>query len=152
MQAILTANPKLRGILFDVKAAIDEAAALFANAGLDRCRFIAGNFFESVPEGGNAYMLSRILHDWQDDQAVQILQVIRRAMTKGSTLLVVERVLPAQNPSIEATHSDIHMLVMTGGRERTAAEFQTLLAASKFELVRVIPTGSLVHIVEAIST
>ena len=58
----------------------------------------------------------------------------------------------AENPSIEATHSDIHMLVMTGGRERTAAEFQTLLAASEFELVRVIPTGSPLHIVEAIST
>ena len=152
IQAILTANPKLRGILFDVKAAIDKAAALFENAGLDRCRFMAGNFFDSVPEGGNAYMLSRILHDWHDDQADQILKVIRRAMRDASTLLVVERVLHAQNPSIEATHSDLHMLVMVGGRERTAAEFQTLLAASGFELVRVIPTGSPPHIVEAMST
>ena len=113
---------------------------------------MAGNFFESVPEGGNAYMLSRILHDWHDDQVVQILKVIRRAMMDAGTLLVVERVLPAQNPSIEATHTDIHMLVMTGGRERTAEEFQTLLAASEFELVRAIPTGSLLHIIEAIAT
>jgi hypothetical protein len=73
-------------------------------------------------------------------------------MMDATTLLIVERVLHAENPSIEATHSDIHMLVMTGGQERTAAEFQTLLAASEFELVRVIPTGSSVHIVEAIST
>ena len=71
-------------------------------------------------------------------------------MTVGSTLLIIERVVDAKNPSIEATHTDIHMLVMTGGRERTAAEFQTLLAAAGFELARVIPTGSPVHILEAV--
>jgi hypothetical protein len=151
IQAILTAHPRLRGILFDVKAAIDEAARLFENASLDRCQFVEGNFFDWVPEGGNAYVLSRILHDWHDNQAVQILKVIRRAMTNTSTLLIVERVLHAENPSIEASHSDLHMLVMTGGRERTAAEYQTLLAAAEFELVRVIPTGSPLHIVEATS-
>jgi hypothetical protein len=134
-----------------VKAAIDEAARLFENASLDRCQFVEGNFFDWVPEAGNAYVLSRILHDWHDNQAVQILKVIRRAMTNTSTLLIVERVLHAENPSIEASHSDLHMLVMTGGRERTAAEYQTLLAAAEFELVRVIPTGSPLHIVEATS-
>jgi hypothetical protein len=94
--------------------------------------------------------LSRILHDWHDDQAIHILKTIRRAMTGGSTLLIVERVLDAHNLGVEATHSDIHMLVMTGGRERTAADFNTLLAASDFELVRVIPNGSPVDIIEAV--
>lgn len=150
IQAILTANPKLLGILFDVPAAVREAAASFALAGLtDRCQLLNGSFFESVPAGGDAYILSRILHDWHDDQAIHILKTTRRAMTGGSTLLIIERVLDAQNTSSEATHTDIHMLVMTGGRERTAAEFQTLLAASDFDLMRVIPTGSPVHIIEA---
>jgi hypothetical protein len=149
IQAILAANPKLHGILFDVPAAVREAAASFARAGLtDRCQLLEGSFFESVPASGDAYILSRILHDWQDEQAIEILKTTRGAMT-GGTLLIVERVLDAQNPSIDATYADIHMLVMTGGRERTVAEFQTLLAASNFELVRVIPTGSPMHIIEA---
>lgn len=152
IQAVLMANPKLLGILFDVPAAVREAAASFARAGLtDRCQRLEGSFFESVPAGGDAYILSRILHDWHDDQAIQILKTTRGAMTGASTLLIIERVLDAQNPSIDATHTDIHMLVMTGGRERTAAEFQMLLAASNFELVRVIPTGSPVHIIEAVA-
>lgn len=150
IQAVLMANPKLRGIVFDVPAAVREAVESIPNARLiDRCKFLEGNFFESVPAGGDAYILSRILHDWHDDQAIHILKTTRRAMTGGSTLLIIERVLDAQNPGSEATHTDIHMLVMTGGRERTAAEFQTLLAASDFALVRVIPTGSPVHIIEA---
>ena len=151
IQAVLTANPELLGILFDVPAAIREAAASFALAGLTgRCQLLKGSFFESVPAGGDAYVLSRILHDWHDDQAIHILKSTRGAMTGGGTLLIIERVLDTHNPSIESTHSDIHMLVMTGGRERTAAEFQTLLAASDFALVRVIPTSSLVHIIEAV--
>ena len=151
IQAVLTANPNLRGILFDVPAAVHEAAASFADAGLaDRCQLLAGSFFESVPAGGDGYILSRILHDWHDDQAIHILQTIRRAMTGGGRLLIVERVVDAEKPSVDATHTDIHMLVMTGGRERTVAEFQTLLAASDFELVRAIATGSPVQIVEAV--
>lgn len=150
IQAILTANPKLRGILFDVRAAVKEASALFAIAGLsDRCRFVTGNFFESVPEGGNAYMLSRILHDWHDDQCSQILKTMRRSMSGDSSLLIVERVLDAQSPGVEATQSDINMLVMTGGRERTAAEFKGLLETSGFALRQVIPTNSSVQIIVA---
>jgi O-methyltransferase domain/Dimerisation domain len=151
IQAVLTANPNLHGILFDVPAAVHEAAASFAVAGLaGRCQLLTGSFFESVPAGGDGYILSRILHDWHDDQAIHILQTIRRAMTGGCRLLIVERVVDAEKPSVEAAHTDIHMLVMTGGRERTVAEFQTLLAASDFELVRAIATGSPVQIVEAV--
>jgi hypothetical protein len=152
IQAVLTANPKPLGIVFDVLAAVREAAASLARAGLtDRCKLVEGNFFESVPAGGDAYILSRILHDWHDEHSIDILNTTRRAMTAGSTLLIIERVLEALNPTAEATHSDIHMLVMTGGRERTATEFQTLLAAANFELARVIPTGSPVYIIEAVA-
>ena len=152
LQAILEANPGLRGILFDVPAAVREAAALFDRSGLSaRCRLLEGSFFESVPGGADAYVLSRVLHDWTDEQAVEILKTTRRAMADGAALLLVERVLDSQNPSPEATLTDIHMLVMTGGRERTSEEFQMLLAASGFELVRTIPTRSLVHVVEAVA-
>ena len=143
LQAILEANPRLSGILFDVPAAIREAAVLFEQGGLSaRCQLLEGSFFESVPEGADAYVLSRVLHDWTDEQAIQILKTTRRAMAGGAALLLVERVLDSQNPSPEATLSDIHMLVMTGGRERTVEEFVVLLAASGFELVRAIETGS----------
>ena len=152
IQAVLMANPKLLGIVFDVPAAVREAAASFAHTGLtNRCKLLEGSFFEAVPAGGDAYILSRILHDWRDDQAIKILNITRRAMTLGSTLLVIERVMEAQNPSVEATQSDIHMLVMTGGRERTAVEFHTLLTASNFEFVRVIPTDSPMQIIEAVA-
>jgi hypothetical protein len=152
LQAILEVNPQLRGMLFDVPAAIREATVLFERSGVSgRCRLLAGTFFESVPEGADAYVLSRVLHDWTDAQAIQILKTTRRAMTDGAVLLLVERVLDSQNPSPEATLTDIHMLVMTGGRERTTEEFQELLTASGFELVRVIPTGSAVHVVEGLA-
>jgi hypothetical protein len=104
-----------------------------------------------VPEGADAYILSRVLHDWTDAQSIQILKTTRRAMTNGAVLLLVERVLDSQDPSPEAALTDIHMLVMTGGRERTIEEFQELLAASGFELVRTIPTGSAVHVVEGVA-
>jgi len=152
IQAILTANPNLRGILFDLPAAIREAAASFEHAGLAaRCQLVEGSFFESVPPGGDAYILSRILHDWTDEQSIAILKKCRRAMTGGATLLLIERVLDAVNPSAEATLTDIHMLVMTGGRERTVAEFESLLVASGFELVRSISTRSAVYVVEAVA-
>ncbi len=152
LQGILEANPGLRGILFDVPAAIREAAVLFGQSGLSaRCRFLEGSFFESVPEGADAYVLSRVLHDWTDEQAIRILQKTRRAMAGGAALLLVERVLDSQDPSPEATLTDIHMLVMTGGRERTTEEFGGLLAASGFELVRAIETGSPVHVVEGVA-
>ncbi len=89
-----------------------------------------------LPEGADAYVLSRALHEGTDEQAIQILATTRRAMADGAALLLVERVLDSQSPSPEATLTDIHMLVMTGGRERTTEEFQVLLAASGFELVR----------------
>lgn len=152
IRAILAANPNLRGILFDVPATIREAAAAFERAGLAaRCQLVEGSFFEFVPSGGDAYILSRILHDWTDEQSIAILKTCRHAMGSGTALLLIERVLDAVNPSPEATLTDIHMLVMTGGRERTIEEFGVLLAASGFELVRAIETGSPVHVVEGVA-
>jgi hypothetical protein len=152
IQAILAANPNLQGILFDVPAAIREASASFERAGLTaRCQLVEGSFFESVPPGADAYILSRILHDWTDEQSIAILKKCRDAMTRGATLLLIERVLDSVNPSAEATLTDIHMLVMTGGRERTVAEFESLLVASGFGLARAIPTRSAVHVVEAVA-
>lgn len=149
LHAILEAHPKLHGILYDLPDAIREAAELFDQSGFSgRCQLLAGSFFESVPEGADAYVLSRVLHDWTDTQAIEILQRTRRAMQAGAFVVLVERVIDSNDPSPEATLTDIHMLVMTGGRERTTEEFERLFAASGFEPARVIATTSSMYLVE----
>ncbi len=115
----------------------------------DRCELVAGSFFEYVPEGGDAYVLSRILHDWNDELSAQILVNIRRAMEADATLFIVERVLDAMRPSPEAVMTDLNMMVMNGGRERTEKDFGVLLNAAGFRLERVIETPMLASILTA---
>lgn len=152
LATILVANPGVRGILFDVPAAIREARPTFEAAGLaSRCQLAQGSFFESVPSQGDAYVLSRVLHDWNDDQVAKILQTMRRGMNGGATLLIVERALDQENPTPDATLSDLNMMVQNGGRERTAGEFEELLTAGGFKLVRRIPEPSPLQILEAVA-
>jgi len=152
LTAILQANPGVRGILFDVPAAIREARPALEAAGLGmRCRLEEGSFFESVPGHGDAYILSRVLHDWNDDQASKILKTMRRSMNHGATLLIVERALDRENLTPEATLSDLNMMVQNGGRERTTAEFEDLLTAAGLKLVRRIPGPSPFQILEAVA-
>jgi len=116
----------------------------------NRCERIGGNFFDSVPEGGDLYVLKSIIHDWDDARALTILRNCHRAMGRSTTLFLLERVLPSQ-PALEAARrylTDLHMLVVTGGRERTETEFSNLLGSAGFELMRVIPTSG-IDIVEA---
>jgi orsellinic acid C2-O-methyltransferase len=135
LSTILAAIPEAEGSVFDTRVGVEGARRRLKEAGVSqRCRIVAGDFFKEVPEGGDAYILKSILHDWDDDQAVAILKNCRRAMAAESTLVVLERALPE---SIErsAAHReivmmDVHMLVMTGGRERTAAEYAELFAAA----------------------
>ena len=114
-----------------------------------RCRALAGDFFESVPPGADAYILKNVLHDWDDDHAVAILKNCRAAMSNGGILLVIEVVLPLSNDTLFGSLLDLNMLVMSGGRERTQSEYCKLFEASGFRLVRVIPTMALVSILEA---
>jgi O-methyltransferase/methyltransferase family protein len=137
----LRANPGLRGILFDQAAAVVEAPALLGTHGVsDRCEIITGSAFEAVPPGGDVYVMSRVLHDWPDDKAAQLLTNCRRAMAKGNSLLLVEGVLPDGDAPMPRLWLDLVMMVMTGGRERTEAEWRVLLERTGFSLTSVRPT------------
>jgi hypothetical protein len=149
LAAILRANPGLRGVLFDRPQAVAEARHQLEAAGLGgRCEVVAGDFFVSVPAGGDAYILKRVIHDWDDDRAGAILRNCQRAMPEHSRLLVIELVLPPGNDPSLGKLFDLLMLVDLGGRERTEADYRTLLAGAGFELTAVTPTPSLVSVVE----
>ena len=157
MSAILSAYPGPRGLVFDQPAVIEGTCERLARAGLaDRCAAMAGDFFEAVPAGADAYLMSFILHDWDDDRAVSILENCRRAMTAPGAatgerrLLVVEIVLPEGNHPSLGKLTDLGMLVMTGGRERTAGEYRALLARGGFSLSRIIPTAAPVSVIEGV--
>jgi hypothetical protein len=151
---MLAAGPHLDGVLFDLPAGLTAAPATLEEMRVaDRCRIAPGNFFDEVPPGADAYVLKQILHDWPDERAVEILRRCRDAMGPGSRLLVLERLLP---DVADAGHAgslllDMHMLVVTGGRERTLPEFRDLLDASGFRLTGVagplLPFGY--HVLEA---
>jgi ubiquinone/menaquinone biosynthesis C-methylase UbiE len=151
ISAILNTNPQMRGVLFDLPQVIAEAGPQLDDAGVrDRCETSTGDFFRSVPEGGDAYVMKWIIHDWDDEKSRAILKNIHRAMDKNGKLLLIEMVVPEGNQPDLSKFLDLDMMVMTGGRERTEAEFNSLLAASGFELRRVIRTASPVCVIEAV--
>jgi hypothetical protein len=139
---ILTAAPRLRGVLFDQPTVVESARRRLESLGLAQvCEFLAGDFLSAVPAGGDLYLLSRVIHDWDDDAAVRILTNCRRAMEPGAKLLLVEVVLlrlATEQPS--AIRMDLHMLVLLGGRERSAAEYDQLLETSGFRRSKIVPT------------
>jgi len=150
LATILRQYPTARGILFDRPQVVSTAEDRLAKAGVgDRCRIVGGDFFASVPSGGDAYLLSYVLHDWDDDRCVAILARCRQAMPETGRLLVIEMVLPESNEPSFGKWLDLHMLVMSSGRERTAEQYRTLLQAGGFDLERVIPTPAGSSIVEA---
>jgi ubiquinone/menaquinone biosynthesis C-methylase UbiE len=141
VQAVLGAHPHMRAAIFDLPGVVDGARERIAAAGLtDRCELVAGDFFQDpLPAGGDAYAFSWILHDWDDEPAVQILAGCRRAIAPGGRLLVIELVVPAGDQPNPAASIDLTMLVVVGGRERTEAEYRALYARAGFELTQVIP-------------
>jgi len=150
LAALLRANPSAQGVLFDQAQVVQGAQEVLRAAGvLPRCELADGNFFDRVPSGGDAYILSQILHDWDDAKSAQILKNCRRAMQANQTLLIVERVIESDKPTAKAALADIAMLVLFGGRERTKSEYQSLLDAAGFELTNVIATRLPEHIIEA---
>ena len=151
LAAILRGNPRARGILFDQPHVVASAEGLLAAAGVaDRCARVGGDFFAAVPAGGDAYLLAQILHDWDDERCVTILAQCRRAIPDHGKLLVVELVLPTSEEPFFGKWLDLHMLVMAGGRERTAAEYDALFQAAGFRLTRVVPTAPGPSVVEAV--
>lgn len=148
--AILNANPRLRGIVFDQPHVAVRATAYVSEQGLaDRCRVESGSFFEAVPGGADAYFMKHILHDWGDEDCLRILRTCRRAMQSSACLLVCERIVPPGNEPAAAKLIDLHMLATNhGGRERTAEEYRGLLGRSGFELARVVPTATAWSVIE----
>jgi hypothetical protein len=147
---ILSRYPRPRGVLFDRPHVVADAPALLARHGVtDRVRIEPGNFFERVPDGGDAYILSHIIHDWSEGQCRTILGNCRRAMRPGAKLLIVEFVLPDGNTPHFGKLLDMVMLTCPGGEERTAEEYRTLLASAGLAMTRVVPTAADVSVVEA---
>jgi hypothetical protein len=141
LSMILKSHPQLRGTLFDRPDALaDVPMALDAAGVVSRCALAPGDFFSGVPAGGDLYILSRVLHDWDDDAAIRILRSCRQAMSSAARLLIAEAVLPERardNPA--AIRMDLHMLTLLDGKERTLAEFEQVLLRSGFHLQRVVP-------------
>jgi hypothetical protein len=140
LRAVLAATPGLDGLLFDRPEVVRTATLPAA----------AGDFFTSVPGGADAYLLSRVLHDWDEDDALRMLRTCRAAMNPHATLLIVEAVLPrraADDPA--AVRMDLNMLMLLHGRERTEAEYAALLDAAGLTLVSTVPTTAGVHLLEA---
>jgi hypothetical protein len=153
LAGILQACPSLSGVVFDQPHAAARARERVASAGLGgRCAVVAGSFFEGVPHGADAYVLSHVLVDWDDDRAALILRNCRAAMPGHGRVLILEAVYPpraeATGPCREVAGSDVNMLVCTSGRERTEEELRALLAASGFRLSRVVPTGAGISVIE----
>lgn len=143
LSMILRAYPKMRGVLFELPHAIEGARKTLAAAGLgDRCEVISGDFFRSVPEGGDAYMLSRVIHDWADDMAVAILKIIRGVVPEKGRLLLFETMIRSEKRLSYPLLSDLNMVIRTGGLERTEAGYRTLYEAAGFKMTRAIRTPS----------
>jgi len=147
---ILQERTAMEGILFDLPHVIARAKDQIEAAGLaDRCELVSGNFFAAVPAGADAYMMRHIIHDWDDGKSLTILHNCYQAMSSSSKLLLVESVIPPGNEPFGGKFLDLVMLLIPGGKERTADEYRTLLGKAGFELTRTVATGSEVSIMEA---
>jgi O-methyltransferase domain/Dimerisation domain len=155
--AILARYPDARGVLGDQPHVIVGALGVLGALGVqDRCEVVAVDFFDSVPAGGDAYVLKSILHDWEDAESVAILRSVRRAMAPGAVVLLVERLIGDPNGDPEgmgmlAAFSDLNMLVGPGGRERTEAEFETVLGAAGLRRSRTVRTPTGFAVIEAVA-
>ena len=142
--AVLRAAPELQAVLVDQPGVVEQARRRLEAEGVaGRCELVAGDFFGSVPAGADAYLLSRVLHDWVDDDARRLLATCRSAMGPGSRLLIVEALLPERARDQPAViRMDLHMLVLLGAHERTEAQYRRLLGETGFRVARVVPTAS----------
>jgi hypothetical protein len=150
ISALLQRYPKMKGILFDQDHVAGRAQENLRSSGVgDRCTVIAGNFFEAIPSGADAYLFRHIIHDWTDEQSIQILRQCRQVIPANGRLLIVDSVVPAGNAPSPAKDYDILMLTYPGGRERTEEEFRTLCTAAAFEVTSITPTPTMISVVTA---
>lgn len=151
LAAILAAHPTMRGVLFDRPEVVAHAEPVLEAAGVaDRCEVVGGSFFEAVPEGGDAYLLKYILHDWDDPASAALLKACRRACGPKAKLLVLERIVAPPNEGPDTKISDLNMLVSPGGQERTREEFASLLATAGFQIERIVEVDARLSIIEGV--
>jgi len=141
LQAILEQYPHATGVLYDLPSVIAQASAITDVTVAARRQVVAGDMFQSIPTGCDAYLLKRIIHDWSDAEAIQILRNCRQAMSDQGRILLIEQIIQPSHQSSATTSADLNMLVLVSGRERTEKEFRDLLASAGLELTRVIPAG-----------
>ena len=147
---ILEQAPQSSGVLFDAPSVIAGATgAIDTQVNQGRAERVAGNFFEAVPNGGDAYVLKYIIHDWDDERAIVILKNCRQAMAENGRVLLVEMVIPAGNAPSPGKFLDLEMLLYFYSRERTEAEYRDLLQQAGLELISITPTASPFSIIEA---
>jgi len=149
LSGVLASCENVSGVLFDQKSAI-EAAKAGRGGSLPRCEFVAGDFFEAVPSGGDTYVLKRILDDWSDEKVTQILKNCRKAMTSETRLLIIEPLMGPPNKLTPGHFADMNFLVtFSGGRIRTEEEHSNLLRRTGFRLQKNVPTESEASVLEA---
>jgi SAM-dependent methyltransferase len=149
LTTILKAAPNSRGVVFDLPGVVAGAEPTIAAAGLSgRCGTQAGSFFETAP-AADLHVMKHIIHDWNDEKATQILRCCRKAVRPGGKLVLVEMVIPAQGGDPAGKLLDLEMMVLCDGKERTEAEYATLLAGAGYRLTKVVPTESPACVVEA---
>jgi hypothetical protein len=150
LTTILLARPALRGVVYDLPHVSTSARHTVAKRGLtERCDVVGGSFFDSVPAGHDAYMLSHVVHDWPEPKCLTILGNIRRVIPEDGRLLIVEQIIPTDNEPHPSKYIDLILLTTTGGRERTLDEYTALLAGGGFRIRRVVPTQMAVSVIEA---
>jgi hypothetical protein len=150
ISTILKQNKQARAIVFDRPDVVEVAKNKLASAGVaNRCECIGGDFFVSIPSGGDAYLLASVLHDWDDEKSLAILRNCRHAMSTKAKLLLVEMVIPQGDASFFGKLLDLNMLVNLGGRERTEEEYRNLLSAAGFQLSQLVQTRTPSSLIEA---
>jgi O-methyltransferase/methyltransferase family protein len=153
LAGLLAAHSQMQGVVFDQPHVVAAAEGVLREAGVaDRCRIVSGDFFESVPKGGDAYLLKWIIHDWEDEEAAAVLRSCRSAIEPEGALLVIERVVGPANEDPASKFSDLNMLVSPGGLERTLEEYEALFASGGFRFVGETKTDSGMSVIEAAPT
>lgn len=151
LASIMEQYPQMSGVLYDAQSVIDGATGLAANPALSgRCDAVGGDFFKSVPAGGDAYLMKHIIHDWDDEHALKILRNCHASLTANGKVLVVEMVIPEANVPSIGKFLDLEMLLFLRSFERTETEYRTLFERAGFTLTRIIPTASPYSVIEGV--
>lgn len=151
IRAILMANPTVTGVLFDAPQIIESAEGYISSLELNgRCQVVGGNFFDSVPAGGDAYILKNVIHDWDDSHGVVILRNCWQAMAEKGKVLLVEMLLPLEGAASLESLMDLNMLVISTGRERTEPEYREILGTAGLRITKIVPTLSPYSLIEAV--